>query len=401
MTHDASQKINQKLDADIIVVGAGLVGLAAAIAFAKQGKTAVLVDSNPAKIALPALKKSAAWDARIYALTTATEDWLKALEAWPGVDTGRVNAIDAMRLWNENDQKLELNCKDANLPKLGVIIENQNLMAALWQQIIALGVTVITDAKCKLLEHTQHDITLSLEGATKVSAKLIVAADGVNSWVRGQANIAVKKKYFQQTAIVVNFFAEKNHQNIARQWFAPHATLALLPLPNKHVSMVWSLSTEKADELLRLSGEELAAKVALQSKHELGTLQAIGKTLSFTLNQQTANALIAARVVLVGDAAHQIHPMAGQGVNLGFRDVMQLTSLATKLRTMQDIGEYSFLRQFERARKADIASMNTLTTGLDYLFASDSTMIKKVTNWSLRQLNSQAAIKKILIQQAA
>jgi ubiquinone biosynthesis UbiH/UbiF/VisC/COQ6 family hydroxylase len=305
-----------------------------------------------------------------------------------------------MHLWDESGEKLVLRDDDANLQKLGVIVENRNLMHTLWEQVNALSVTVIKDAKCKFLKNTQQHITLILEDETKISAKLLVAADGVHSWVRSQMNIGVKQKSFNQTAIVANFLAEKNHQNIARQWFAPHETLALLPLVGKNVSLVWSVLTERADELLKLSNVELAEKVESQSKHELGALKQFGKTASFSLNQQTANALIAERVVLVGDAAHQIHPMAGQGVNLGFRDVMHLTVLATKLHAMQDIGDSGFLRQYERSRKADIATMNTLTSGLDYLFASDSGMMMKVRNWGLQQLNHQTTIKKLLIHQA-
>jgi ubiquinone biosynthesis UbiH/UbiF/VisC/COQ6 family hydroxylase len=300
-----------------------------------------------------------------------------------------------------SDQPLILRNEDANLPKLGVIVENQNLIHALWQQLEVLEVTVITDASCQTLNNTRQHALLGLQNGQKIAAKLIIAADGVNSWIRQETNIAVKCKDFHQTAIVANLVAEKPHQHIARQWFAPHDVLALLPLPGNMVSIVWSVSTEKAAQLLLLSAEALAQSVLEQTKGELGDLKLIGKTQSFALNQQTAMRLIAERVVVVGDAAHQIHPMAGQGVNLGFRDVMQLSLQTTKLHKMQDVGDNGMLRQYERARKMDIATMNTLTTGLDYLFASDSDIIKKVTNWGLQQLNHLASIKKILIQQVA
>ena len=302
-----------------------------------------------------------------------------------------------MHIWDA-EAALILADSDANLPNLGVIIENQNLLYALWQQIKTLGVTVVSDANCISLDTTPHDIQLGLQGGIAITAKLIVAADGVNSWLRSQAYIGVSHKNFHQTAIVANFSVEKNHANIARQWFAAHDTLALLPLPSQHVSMVWSVSTEKADELLRLSSEQLAEQVQAQSQGVLGDLKLVSNTQSFELHQQAATKLIADRIVLVGDAAHQIHPMAGQGVNLGFRDVMKLIELTTKC---QDVGDFNLLRQYERSRKADIATMNTLTTGLDYLFASDKMLVKKVTHWGLQQLDKQAAIKKLLIQQAA
>ena len=394
--------MTQNIEADIVVVGAGLVGLSAAIAFAQQGKNVCLVDAKK-----PTIKLKKAWDERVYALTPTTETWLKTIGVWAHVDASRVNLINAMHIFDDTGERpLVLRDEDANLPKLGVIIENQNLMHALWQQLKALktknaAVTVITDAPCQSLNNTQQNSVLILTNGQQIVAKLIVAADGVDSWVRKQANISVTKKDFQQTAIVANFLAEKPHQNIARQWFAPHDVLALLPLPDKMVSMVWSVSTERAAELLALSGEELTHNVQHYSKSVLGTLKQVGKTQAFALNQQTAAQLIAERMALIGDAAHQIHPMAGQGVNLGFRDVMELASMATKCHAMQDVGDAMFLRRYERARKVDIVTMNQLTSGLDSLFASKISLLKKARQWGLQQLNDQVAIKKLLIQQVA
>ena len=383
------------VEADVLIVGAGLVGLSAAVAFATQGKNVVLVDAKPVMN-----QKAQAWDERIYALTPATEAWLESLGIWQDVDLTRICPIDAMHVWHE-DEALVLSSNDAHLPKLGVIIENKNLMAALWQKVNALDVTVITEVNCVELENTQQAVTLSLDNHQQVSAKLLLAADGIHSWVRQQANIEVKHKDFHQIAIVANFSTEKSHRNMARQWFATHETLALLPLVGQNVSLVWSVSTGKASELLKLSSQELAVAVQKQSERVLGDLKPIGKTLSFALHSKIATQFVAERLVLVGDAAHQIHPMAGQGVNLGFRDVMQLASSATKLHQMQDLGDATFLRQYARAIKADTLAMNTLTSGLDALFATDSRVFKQLTNWGLRQLNHQAGVKKLLIQQVA
>lgn len=388
--------MKKSIQADIIVVGAGLVGLAAAIACARLGKKVVVVDAQKT-----AAEKQQTWDARIYALTANSEVWLKALGVWAEVDASRVNTISGMQLWDGQSNNLALYDSDANLDKLGVIIENQNLMYALNQLINTMGVAMITGVECVSLQNAEQHINLGLADGRSISTNLVIAADGVDSWVRNQANIAVKHKDFNQTAIVTNFLAEKNHANIARQWFAPHETLALLPLPKQHVSMVWALSTEQAAELLTLSSEMLAEKVQARSQSELGSLRVVGKVLSFSLRQQTATQLIAERVVLVGDAAHQIHPMAGQGMNLGLRDVRQLQEVLTNTHAMQDIGEYAFLRKYARARQADIATMNMLTSGLDALFANDSTVIKKVAGWGLKQLHHQATLKKLLIQQVA
>jgi ubiquinone biosynthesis UbiH/UbiF/VisC/COQ6 family hydroxylase len=260
---------------------------------------------------------------------------------------------------------------------------------------------------CLKIENSAEAIKLNLYNQKKqdnqqqICAQLLVAADGVNSWVRRQLNIGVQYKDFNQTAIVANFSAQKPHQNSAKQWFASHETFALLPLVGQNVSLVWSLPTERAGELLELSYEKFTLAVEIHSNYALGDLNLIGDVFAFKLSQQTALVTIAERVVLMGDAAHQVHPMAGQGVNLGFRDVMELTSLATKLHAMQDLGDDAFLRKYARARKADTLAMNSLTSVLDALFASDNKMLKHFSNWGFRQLNRQGNIKKLLIQQVA
>ena len=387
--------MKKHIETDVVVVGAGLVGISAAIAFAEQGKRVVLVDAKPL-----ANQKTQAWDSRIYALSPESEAWLKSIGVWQHVDMTRVCAIDAMHLWYE-DEELVLSSSEANLPKLGVIIESQNLMYAMWHELNASAVTVVVNEACQRLSYTVQNAELTLQKGTTVSAKLVVGADSVNSWVRETADITLKQKDFHQTAIVANFSAEKPHRNVARQWFSAHETLALLPLVGQNVSLVWSVSTETASELLKLSNEDLAGAVRAKSQDVLGDLKPIGKTLSFVLHSQIAMQFIGERLALVGDAAHQIHPMAGQGVNLGFRDVMELASMATRLHSMQDLGDASFLRQYARARKADTLAMNTLTLGLDALFASDSKGLKQLTSWGLRQLNHQGSVKKLLIQQVA
>lgn len=383
------------IETDVAIVGAGLVGLSAAVAFAKQGKRVTLVDAK-ARMS----QKTTDWDARIYAISPESDEWLKTLGVWAFVDDSRVCPIDAMQLWYESEE-LVLNCRDAHLPKLGVIMENQNLMYALWQQINTLEVNVINEVNCLEIHHTPSAIILKLEHHQQISADLLLAADGTQSWVRQQLNIGVKKKDFHQTAVVANFKTEKPHANIAMQWFGAHETLALLPLVGQNISLVWSLPTERATELLELSNEALTREVEIHSQHVLGNLKLMGEVCSFQLSQQTAISTISNRVVLLGDAAHQVHPMAGQGVNLGFRDVMELTSQATKLHVMQGLGDAGFLRKYARARKSDVLGMNMLTSGLVGLFAIENIALKNLLSFGFRQLNSHEGIKKILIQQAA
>jgi ubiquinone biosynthesis UbiH/UbiF/VisC/COQ6 family hydroxylase len=385
-----------KFKTDVVVMGAGLVGLAAAIGLSTLGKQVVLVDAKPVD-----LKKMDDWDSRVYAITPAVKSWLQNMGVWSLVDNARVNDVEAMRLWGGVDETaLELNANDANLLQLAYIIENQNLLTALWQRIKALGVTVVTDDYCQQIQHHENNIELYLESGAKVLANLLVAADGANSYVRKQLDITTNYKAFKQTGVVANFIAEQPHGNVARQWFLPHNTLALLPMPSKQVSMVWSVSTETAKELLKLTREELAEQVQMASGNSLGALDPTNEALAFALNQVTAQRFISERAILVGDAAHQIHPMAGQGVNLGFRDVIALQSMLRDAHVLQDIGELGFLRRYERSRKADVLAMNTLTSGLDYCFSLDQALAKKVRSWGMHQLNERVSIKEIFIKKA-
>lgn len=384
-------------EADVVVVGAGLIGLAAAIALHAEGKRVMLVDSKKES----AERKTKVWDTRIYALTPATQDWLQSAGVWPLVNNDRVSHVRGMSLWNDVAQEaLNLEAEDANLSELAYIIENKNLMQALWQKVKSTKVPVIAGSPCQDVVYDGDGIELRLESGDKVSAALLIAADGANSFVRQKLAVATNSKSFDQIALVANYLTEKSHRNIARQWFAAHNTLALLPLPEQHVSMVWSVSTELAEELLSMSELALASRVQAHSRDVLGQLKPVSNTLSFGLSQDTAHKLITNRVAFVGDAAHRVHPMAGQGANLGFRDVITLQAIIADSHTMQDIGELSFLRQYERSRKADIVSMNALTSGLDNLFASKQSVVTNMAVWGMGQLNKHPSMKSILIKQA-
>lgn len=387
------------INADVAIVGAGLVGLTAAIAMAQQSQQVVLVDSHSTHVKdwTPTLSH---WDARIYALTEETIDWLKSLGIWQYVDASRVEPIRAMELWEPSkSQPLVLKAEDAYLTQMGCVLENANLMHACHQMLKVLNIQINIASPLDITD-TAHSTELFLNNQQRIRAKLIIAADGVHSWVRQRLQIGVTFKSFDQTAIVANFNTKRPHLGIARQWFLPHETLALLPLPNHGVSMVWAVSTERAQHLLSLDQDALVMEVCALSEGAVGQLSLIGDPMSFTLNQQTATSYIANRVVLVGDAAHQVHPMAGQGVNLGFRDVMQLASMATNLGGMHDIGDHHFLRRYERARKLDVVRMNTLTSGLDALFASTYPWLQNLTKFGMQQIDQQSWLKKHLVQTA-
>lgn len=386
------------MQADVAIVGAGLVGLTAAIAMATQDKQVVIMDSHATPLKSWTPNKDQ-WDSRIYALTEETIAWLQSLGIWQYVDGARVQAISAMALWEpEQRAPLILKAEDANLMQMGCILESANLMQACLQAMKALDLQVTIASPTDIVQY-QDRVELVLGDQYTIQAKLLITADGVHSWVRRHLGIGVAFKSFHQTAVVANFKTERAHQGVATQWFKPHETMALLPLPDQMVSMVWAVSTERAQQLLLDKGT-LVAEAQAFAEPTLGQLSLFGDVFPFPLSQQTADTYIADRIVLMGDAAHQVHPMAGQGVNLGFRDVMTLASMSTKLSALQDIGDYHFLRHYERARKPDVVSMNTLTSGLDKLFAVESTWMQRLTGWGMRKVNQSDWLKKRLVQTA-
>ena len=199
---------------------------------------------------------------------------------------------------------------------------------------------------------------------------------------------------------VANFETIKPHQHVARQWFREDGVLAWLPLAGNRISMVWSTGKAHAQELLDLSPEKLSGCVAEAGQHVLGELRLITPAAAFPLSRQRVDTLIKPRLVLIGDAAHVIHPLAGQGVNLGFRDAETLAKILLQCNAYQDIGDVMLLRRYERSRKADMMAMQHVTDGLQKLFGSSRPLLKKMRNWGLRLTDSQLTFKKRLVAQA-
>ncbi|WP_029146739.1 FAD-dependent monooxygenase [Methylophilus sp. 5] len=395
---------NSLIKTDVVIVGAGLVGLTAAIALSRLGNQVVLTDAKPAQsLANDWIADLTHWDARIYALTNQSVAWLRSLGVWSRLPASRVNPIAAMHLWSPTHRhatpSLCLQAEEAHLTDMGVIVESQALMHACWQVLAESEVTVITDAPAQSLQHGGHTARLSLP-QHDIEAALLLGADGARSWVRSQCGVGVQQVDFAQTALVTNFKAALPHGNVARQWFGKHETLALLPMPQQQVSLVWALPHAVAVQKQALSAEALAAEVAEQSGHVLGQLTPSGPVLAFPLLQNTAETVALPQVMLLGDAAHQVHPMAGQGVNLGFQDVQALCAHVAQLPAIRPLGDAHFLRHVMRTRQPDILKMHALTRGLDSLFARPQALWTHAALLGLRGVENSAMLKRFLIRAA-
>jgi len=392
---------------DVAIVGAGLVGLAAAVAMHQAGFSVVLVDSrNPSD----ANTTDETWDARIYAISPKNAQWLSDLEVWPLLNPLRVGQMQSMEIFGEasglksKQTPIALSANDVNADCLGYIVESKSLMQALLKQVEVLGIPTRFDSPCEAISNTPDKAVLHLPHQQSIESTLLLAADGSHSWVRQQLNMVIQHKSYEQTAIVANFTATKPHGNIARQWFIQDAEnhnsiLAWLPLPDNTISIVWSVSTNYADALLMLSEDVFANTVKLAGNSILGDFKLLSPALKFPLNLQKMGTLTKNSVILVGDAAHQVHPMAGQGVNLGFRDVMDLVDILETKNQYQSLNDSSLLKLYTRIRKVDILNMVLLTDSLYYLFKSQNAVIKTVRNWGLSVTNHQT-IKKLLVSNA-
>lgn len=382
---------------DVIVVGGGLVGAALALALGRGGVHVALVEQAMP----PALPDGQSWDARIYAITPGNARFLEGLGVWGILDSTRVAPIHAMAIWGDDGAShLEFDAYEAGVPELGFIAESRLMQDGLWQAIGKCeNVDVICPAVCKGLELQQDAACLALEDGRMLHASLLIGADGGGSWVRQQAGIGVNTMPYDQLGIVANFETEESHGGIARQWFLPDGILAWLPLPGHRISIVWSAFSARAQSLMALDAEAFCRIVAETGHHVLGQLRLVTPPAAFPLRLQRNDAMVASRLALVGDAAHLVHPLAGQGVNLGFRDAQQLATTLLQ-RGARDFGDHLLLRRYERARKADILSMQAVTTGLQKLFNRTDSSLAMLRNTGLSLTNHLSPIKRRLMAQA-
>jgi ubiquinone biosynthesis UbiH/UbiF/VisC/COQ6 family hydroxylase len=381
---------------DVVVIGAALVGASTALGLAKQGFKVAIVDikspeTGPVDIGF--------WDSRVYAVSPGNVNWLSEIGAWKHINHNRVTPILGMHVWADaNAVPLSFDATEAHVENLGVILESTSLHQALWDELKTLDVDVMLNSQCTSIDFDTKFANVHISNGESLFARLIVAADGGSSWVRSQAGLSVHKKVYEQIGLVANFEVALPHQNIARQWFVEDGVLAWLPLPGNRISMVWS--TKHAQELLQLSPQALSESVTQAGASVLGEMKLIGSPVAYPLVKQSASAMVARRLVLVGDAAHQVHPMAGQGVNLGFRDAVALLKVLSECHPLADIGDALLLRRYERARKVDVLAMQGLTDGLYSLFDSKQEIVKKLREWGLVVPNQLPGLKKSLMKHA-
>ena len=378
---------------ELVVVGGGPVG--ASLARALRGFSVALV-SHERRESAPAAP--AAFDARVYALSPGNVEFLRRLKAWQSLPAGRVAPVHAMRIFGDDGaSRLEFDAYRAGVSELAWIVEDSALQDALWA---GLDVEVFAPAQIEALTFQDENAILKLKDGSSLAAKLVVGADGANSFVRRAAGIDVAESDYGQTAVVANFRCGKPHANTAFQWFQGGAVLALLPLPGDQVSMVWSLPRVEATRVERLEPQRLCREVEAASRHALGSLESTSSQKTYPLRRLAARKLVGPRVALAGDAGHVIHPLAGQGLNLGLQDARALADTLVARAPMRDPGELQLLRRYARSRAEPILAMGSVVDGLHALFNAGNPLAARLRNAGLNLTERMPVLKNVLMRQA-
>lgn len=387
---------------DVAIIGGGMTGLALACGLKDAGlKIAVLEhQSLPEHLSLlsspPAL--------RVSAINLASERLLHHIGAWDHLVSSRLTAYSSMEVWERDSfAHIDFHADDYGYRYLGHIIENERIQQALWQVATDCNdITLLSSSYPEKISWGENEAFITLKNGDNLSSNLVIGADGANSWLRNQANIPITFRDYEQHALVATVRTAEPHVNCARQTFTGEDILAFLPLYEDNLcSIVWSVSPERAAELQNCDESYFNQQLTIAFDGRLGLCQLESKRRTFPLMARYAHRFAGHRFALVGDAAHTIHPLAGQGVNLGFMDVITLIDELRRLRQQgKDIGSYHSLRQYERNRKYDAVFMLAAMQGLQQLFTGLNPAKKLVRDVGLTLADRLPGAKPLFVRQA-
>jgi 2-octaprenylphenol hydroxylase len=391
---------------DVLIVGGGPVGACAAALLARGSAG----DNTPLRIAIlepkrPALPESGSpFDLRVVAVSRASERILDASDAWTRVVGPRISPYERMRIWHESvapasSGALVFDAADVGEPNLGHIVENRLLQAALLDAFAEAGGR-IEPAQLGALQVGAEYVTVETSSGA-LAARLVIGADGAQSAVRQAVGLTAESADYRQTAIVANVATARPHEGTAWQRFMRNGTLAFLPLADGTSSIVWSADNDTAAVLLAASPADFAVELNRASDLALGPTRLMSERVSFPLRRLAAHRYVAQRCALIGDAAHVVHPLAGQGVNLGLLDAAALVELVLEARReREDPGALRVLRRYERWRKSETALMSTAIDAFDRFLAHGSGPLSRLARRGLGWVNRSQEIKRFFISRA-
>ena len=379
---------------DLIIVGGGLAGASLAVALRDTSLRVALVESRPPT-------RPDGWDARVYAISPANVAFLERIGAWRHLDAERVAPIRGMEVRGDAGGELAFSAYETGVEELGWILESSLMACEFWESAKRQGnLTLFCPARPRQLEFTPDAAVLELDDGASLSARLLVGADGRDSWVRQTAGLPAVNTPYDEKGVVANLLTEKPHRNVAYQWFRDDGVLAYLPLPGNRISVVWSTPDDHADELCSLPAEVFCDRLAEAGGYALGRLQLLTPPAAFPLRLMRVPQTVAPRLALVGDAAHGIHPLSGHGINLGFQDASELSALLAAAQPWQDIGGERFLQRYQRARREETLLMQATTDGLRHLFKNSPPGLRSLRNLGMSTTNQLSFIKNSLVRYA-
>lgn len=377
-----------------------MVGTALACAFGDSLLSVALIEANTPNYDWPA----DSFDLRVSAITHASEKFLEQLGAWQDIEQERTSAYHDMRVWDAGgDGRIHFDCAEIGEANLGHIVENRVINRALTLRAKQFAnITVYCPHRPHSLQLDSDSAKLKLDDGTLLETELLVGADGGRSWVRQQAGIAVNARDYQQTAVVANVTTELSHQRTAWQRFLPTGPLAFLPLTDDNISsIVWSTTDAEAQRLCELDEASFTTELETAFEATLGKIVSSGPRASFPIQGQHASHYVKPHLALVGDAAHTIHPLAGQGVNLGFADARCLAETVLSSRDAQrPIGSFKTLRRYERNRRGDNLLMLESMGAFKQLFSNTTPGLRELRNAGLNLANRSSIIKHFFMEKA-
>lgn len=393
---------------DVVVAGAGLVGATFALLLAEASAGALTIALVEARPAPEAPLAEAPLDSRVVAVSEASRRLLDRVGVWGRVGAGRVCPYTRMEVWDhEGTGFIEFDATEVRAPDLGHIVESRALTAALWERIAAVSAIELHCPVriCNISRVRNDRIELDLDG-NRASTSLLVAADGARSPVREKMGFRVREWSYGHSAIVATVHTEKPHDFTARQWFGGTGPLALLPLRNgdgdcHYSAVVWSQQSAIAGTLMGLDADGFGQALTAASEYCLGAITALSGRECLPLQQRHAVDYIQSGIVLIGDAAHSIHPLAGQGVNLGLADAAVLTAELTRaLAGGVNLGDAMVLGRYQRRRKPENLAMMAAVEGFKRLFEQPGPMLRLLRNQGMTQINALGPVNNLLIKQA-
>jgi len=368
---------------DVVIVGGGMVGQAFALSMAQKtnASIAIIEPNNPN----PKLDKD--FHTRVSAITPTSEAFLAKLGVWDLIK--RKHAFTQTRVWDQNSHGcLDFSAADDNLTHLGHIIENDAIQSAMFAALSDTKVKFI-NAKLDSIEKVNEGYQLQLNNDQPLSCALLIGADGARSRIRDLMQIEFSETNYHQKAIICNIHSEKGFEN--RQRFLSDSIIALLPLSDNEASIVWSAENHLADELLSLSTKDFADRLSAGVEYRFGQFKVLNEVQAFPLIERSAKDYVKENIALIGDAAHNIHPLAGQGVNLGFSDVNELSGQLQS--SSKPLGDYGVLRTYARARRLDNELMAKTMTGLNWIYKENNEPLRWLRGFGMNIINDNPTFK--------